>query len=94
MNIEGKCHGEVTVELAVVPSFGVECRMDGNTIQVIVNYPDRRVWIPAGWLKTPRDAWAGIFDHLVWKLSEAAAKTGKSKAEVKRELVRMGVIPK
>jgi hypothetical protein len=45
-------------------------------------------------LKSENQTNADIYDELVWRLSSYAFKIGKSKANIKRDLIRMGIISK
>jgi len=94
MNIQGRVYAKVEIDLWTVPETGQQVRITDSRIEVLVNSSHGQYWVRADSLETKSNAWNHIFDILLWRLTDVAGKSGKTKAETKRCLIRAGVISK
>lgn len=95
VNIAGKFYPDFKCELARVPDAqGRQIRLNGGTIQVLVAENDHELWVSAGWLRSEKDAWESLIEHLVNELSWAVSQGHISKAEIRRRLLAAEVISK
>jgi hypothetical protein len=94
MNITGKCFVDIKTELAKVPDEVPEVKLEKGNLYVKVWEGQEAFWVSVGSLKSEREAWKSMFENLVWRLGSAAGNADLTKAEVKRQLIKCGVISK
>jgi hypothetical protein len=94
MDIRNKRYFRLEMTTARTVEQNLEAQLKEGVLWVKVWDGDKSFYVPADRLMDEKKAYEDLIQHLVWKLSWAMVNAGMTKAEMKRQLIRAGVISK
>ncbi|ULQ59222.1 hypothetical protein K7I13_12065 [Brucepastera parasyntrophica] len=93
MRIAGMCSPVYEIGLAKVPEYDQEVKLDNGVLYAkVTKSGNRKEWVSVSSLKSKREANQKLFDWLKWDIDSLRKELDMSKAELKRQLIRAGII--